>query len=214
MVHVERDREHVVALVVPVLGAVAVVDVPVDDGDARGARIARPLGAQRGVVEEAVAVGDAGRGVVAGRAHQRVGNIPLARHHLVDRRERGARRREASVERSGHERRGAREAPAARALGGAQLLQVGSGVEAEQLAVLGEAAFAPAHPVIQRPALEDRVDVAHPVGVLGMDLVDRHQRRRYGFGHPPPGVVREHALVPEDVDRPVSHPTRRRGAGP
>lgn len=64
---VNRAVEHVVAVVEDVLDAVAVVDVPVDDGDAVGGSIECRLGGDGGVVEEAKPHRVVGDRVVAGR---------------------------------------------------------------------------------------------------------------------------------------------------
>ena len=92
--HVPGDREHVVALVEQRLRAVAVVDVPVQDRHPLLAAAARVLGRQRGVVEEAVAVGRAARGVVAGWPHQRVRQRRVAVQHGVAGADGGARGRQ------------------------------------------------------------------------------------------------------------------------
>ena len=73
------------------LGAVAVVDVPVDDGDAAGAVGALGVaGGDDGVVEEAEAHGPVGLGVVTRRAHGAERVRDEAGHHRVDREHCGA----------------------------------------------------------------------------------------------------------------------------
>ena len=69
----DRDGQHVVTLPEDALGAVAVVAVDVERGDAL-----RPGGPQRlhrqgGIVDVAMAAGAGGIGVVAGRAAERIG---------------------------------------------------------------------------------------------------------------------------------------------
>ena len=64
---VQRDEQDVVALPEDLLGAVAVVVVDVDDGDAGAALVEQVLCGERRVVEEAVATVEAAPGVVAGR---------------------------------------------------------------------------------------------------------------------------------------------------
>ena len=76
--HVERHGQDVVAVVEALLRPVAVVDVPVQDRDAVDAAAARVLGCEGDVVEEAVAVRLRRLGVVARRAHERVGGLSLA----------------------------------------------------------------------------------------------------------------------------------------
>jgi hypothetical protein len=60
--------EDVGAALEEVLGAVAVVDVVVEDGDPGGALAAEVLGGHRHVVEEAEAHGEGALGMVSGRA--------------------------------------------------------------------------------------------------------------------------------------------------
>ena len=69
---VNRDRQHVAAGPEDALGAVAVMDVDVEDRDPLVAG-AQPLGGDRAVVEEAEAAGHVGEGVVARRPAQRIG---------------------------------------------------------------------------------------------------------------------------------------------
>ena len=102
---VERDREH--GRVVPEHGlcAVAVVNVPVDDGDAsyapRGLRMADPDGHVR---EDAEAHPEIGKRVVTGRAHERVGVLDGALENRVDRGDRAAGRELGDLERAVAER--------------------------------------------------------------------------------------------------------------
>ena len=77
--HVQRDRQHVVAVVEAGLRAVPVVHVPIDDRHSLCARCPKPLGGERDVVEEAIPVGDApGRrdGPEVGRARRRWSTSP------------------------------------------------------------------------------------------------------------------------------------------
>jgi hypothetical protein len=80
----QRDRQHVVALVEAGLRAVPVVDVPVDDCHALGSGGAKALGRERDVVEEAVAVGDRRPGMVPGRPDERVAHLRLTRDGGID----------------------------------------------------------------------------------------------------------------------------------
>ena len=66
-----RDEQHGRIRVERGLRAVAVMDVDVDDGDARGAVGAERGGGDRDVVVEAEPHRAIGLGVVAGRPHQR-----------------------------------------------------------------------------------------------------------------------------------------------
>ena len=82
---VGRAVEH--ARIVPedVLRAVAVVHVPVDDGDALGAmRLLRMAGGDGGVVEQAEAHGRRLLGMVAGRARRHEDVVGAAGEHVVD----------------------------------------------------------------------------------------------------------------------------------
>ena len=73
VVVVDAEEEDVVAVVEDLLGAVAVVDVPVDDRDRLDVRrFQGRLGRDRDVVEEAEAVGLSGLGVVTARSNERV----------------------------------------------------------------------------------------------------------------------------------------------
>ena len=67
------------------LGAVAVVDVEIDDGDTpQPVLVSRVRGADGDVVEQAKAHGAARFGVVAGRAHRAERVLGLARRHRAD----------------------------------------------------------------------------------------------------------------------------------
>src|SRR6185312_15116680 len=87
------------------LGAVAVMNVPVDDGDALGAvLLLRVTGGDDGVVEEAKAHRPVGLGVVARRADGAKGIGGEAAQNLVDRHADGAgcvRRRNEALRRYG-----------------------------------------------------------------------------------------------------------------
>ena len=73
---VERDGQHVGAVVEDALGAVAVVQVDVEDGDFAALQ-RQLLGGNGGVVQVAKAAGQFGKGVVTGRAAQGVGGLAL-----------------------------------------------------------------------------------------------------------------------------------------
>ena len=68
----DRHGQHIGAGVEDALRAVAVMQVDVEDRDARRIR-AQTLRGDRRIVEEAEAAGDIGEGVVAGRPAERVG---------------------------------------------------------------------------------------------------------------------------------------------
>ena len=67
------EHLHVAALVEDFLRAVAVMVVDIEDGDARRALVAEPLGDDRGVVDVAVAAHEGRAGVMARRAAEREG---------------------------------------------------------------------------------------------------------------------------------------------
>jgi hypothetical protein len=68
-----------------ILGAVAVVDVEVDDGDALGAIVGPGIvGRDGGGVEQAEAHGAVALGMVTGRAHGAKHIIELTAHHRID----------------------------------------------------------------------------------------------------------------------------------
>ena len=82
----DRDGEHVRPCVEDALRAVAVMQVDVEDRDARGGP-AQMLGGDGRIVEEAEAAGDIGEGVMAGRTAERIGGR-LARLHGLGGRDR------------------------------------------------------------------------------------------------------------------------------
>ena len=79
----ERHGQHVGARVKDALGAVAVMQVDIEDRHARRI-LAQALRGDRRIVEEAEAAGDVGKGVMPGRAAQRVSR-GLACQHRVGR---------------------------------------------------------------------------------------------------------------------------------
>ena len=82
---VHADNEDIGAVLQHVLGAVAVVDIEVDDGDAVQAVVLdEVVGCQGDVAEQAKAHGFAGLGVVSGRADGTEGVVDLAGHDHVD----------------------------------------------------------------------------------------------------------------------------------
>src|SRR3954451_14503986 len=82
---VSRAKEHARVAPEDLLRAVAVVHIPVDNGDAlRAVRLLSVPGCNRSVVEEAKAHGFGPLRMVAGRAHRREGVADLTGHYLVD----------------------------------------------------------------------------------------------------------------------------------
>ena len=77
---------------------------------------------------------------------------------------------------------------------------VGRVVHGRQLLLAGQAAVVPAQPVGQRPPLQHRDHVPHPLRVFGVQLRHLQQVRRPALEDAAPGVVVEHGRVPEDVD--------------
>ena len=196
---VERDRAHRGVVPERRLRAVAVVGVPVDDGHAldpvRGLRV---HGRERGVGEDAAAHAVLGERVMARRPHERVGVVELAREHGVDGREAragGERRDLVRARPDGREEPGV-AVPRRGQLGDA--LEVGRGVEAQQLLALGRPR-AQLDELLAEPAhLDEAADAPHALGRLGVRarLDERgrgHHRRRRA------GVVPEHALVEDEA---------------
>jgi hypothetical protein len=78
---VGADEGHVAAAIERVGGAVALVNIPVDDGHPREAqRLSRVFGGDRHVVEHTEAHRARVLGMVTGRTHQRERSLGLARH--------------------------------------------------------------------------------------------------------------------------------------
>ena len=103
---VDRGVEHAGILPEDVLRAVAVMHVPVDDGDAFGPmRCLRVAGRDRGMVEEAEAHGALALGMVPGRAHRDEGIARLAGHHLVHRGDSSADAAQCRFDRTGRHQR-------------------------------------------------------------------------------------------------------------
>ena len=101
-----RAEHHSRIFVERVLGAVAVVDVEIEDRDALEAvRLDGVHGADRHVVEDAEAHGAIGRGVMPGRAHGAEGAAHFRRHHHVGRGDHGTRRVQRRRKRLGVHRR-------------------------------------------------------------------------------------------------------------
>ena len=72
-VGVEVHHQHVAAGIEDLLRAVAVMIIDIEDRDPARAIVAQPLRGDRGVVDEAIAAGEAGAGMVARRPAQREG---------------------------------------------------------------------------------------------------------------------------------------------
>src|SRR6185437_6496684 len=72
-VAVQRNEEHVRAIIENILSAVAVVKIDIEDGNACRARVAQVLRSDRGIVQEAVAAVQIVRRVMPRRAAQRKG---------------------------------------------------------------------------------------------------------------------------------------------
>ena len=78
----DRHGEHIAPFVENALRAVAMVDVDVEDRDTL---VAEPQmgGCDRAVVEKAKTAGDIAKGVVTGRAAERVDGILAIQHHCA-----------------------------------------------------------------------------------------------------------------------------------
>ena len=130
----QRDRERVRVVDERALGAVAVVDVPVDDGDPADAELVAGLHhRQREVGEQAVAAAPVALRVVARRTHQRVGVVDLAGDDRAHRGRRTAGREQGDLPRARAE---PGVLPGVAALGaghGHQRVEVVRGVEAQRV---------------------------------------------------------------------------------
>ena len=175
------------------------VHVPVQDRDPLDAAAARVLGRQGGVVEEAVAVGRAARGVVAGRAHQRVRQRRVAVEHGVAGADRGAGGRRQRRPGAGRRQRRARP-PAAGLAARAHVVDVVAVVQPGDLVDGRVPAVAPAQVAGVRAVVQGAVHVAHAVGVLRVRLGYREPAGIRGVEQAGSGVVRENVRVPVDVE--------------
>ena len=197
----ERDREHVGAAVEALLRAVAVVDVPVDDGDALDPARPRPLGDEGLVGEEAEAVGLGRLGVVAGRPNERVGDPGAPVEHRVCRLEAGPGSGEQRVPRAGADVGRLREAPAA-AL--ARLLDRAAGTRGSW--TTSSSSTSASRPACQRrrgargPRSSTELHVPDSLDVLGMQL---------GHGEEG-GLLRVEETRPRVVHEARARPRRRR----
>lgn len=203
MRHVQRDGEDVGAVVEDLLGAVAVMDVPVDDGDPLHTPVPGPLGGQRGVPEHAVTVGLFGLRVVPRRPHQRVRHVAGAVEHGVHGGEGRSGGGEQRLPRAGGDRgRGGQPVPGTAALlaQGAHLLDVRPRVDGGQFGLGREASRVPDDMAGDRSALQDRLHVAYPGGALGVRLLFGEQIGGRGLPEAGPGVVVQDTLVPEHMD--------------
>ena len=208
--HVERHGQDVVAVVEALLRAVPVVDVPVEDRDAVDPASAGVLGGQRDVVEEAVAVRPGRLGVVAGRADEGVGDLGVAGEDGLaggQRRPGGGQR---GVPRARGDRGRPREDAAACEAEVPDRLDVVSVVHEVELLRRGVPPIPAADVSGQCAPLEDRLHVAHPHRVLGVQLLLVEERRGRLLEEPAPGVVTQRVVVPEEIHHaePVSGAAR------
>ena len=167
----QRHRQDVVAVVEALLRAVSVVDVPVEDRDPVDAAAAGMLGGERDVVEEAVAVRLGRLGVVARRADERVGDLGLSGEDGLAGGEGRSGGREGGVPRAGRDRGRPGEDAAAGEAEVADRLDVGGVVDELELVGARVPSLAAAEVLGERPALEDRLHVADPHRVLGVQLL-------------------------------------------
>ena len=198
MPHVKRDRQHVVAVVEERLGAVAVMHVPVDDRDAVEAVAARALRGERGVVDEAVAVGGAAarRGGPAGaRARTRVAG---AVEHGVRGVQGRAGGRQDRLPGAGRDERRAREVVAARA-GRAQLGDVVAVVQRRGLLDRGVPAVVPSMRSASGPGAGCRACCARARRSRRASRAPRASPA-LPASKPRARVVPQHVVVPEDVE--------------
>src|SRR6185312_1806497 len=214
----QGDRQDARVVVEGVLGAVAVVDVPVDDRDpleaVDGAHV---LDRDRDVGEDAEAAPFVALGVVAGRPVQRVGVVDVAVPDRLDRLDHPARRERADAVAAGAE--GRQFATVAAAFGAFALdpLEVGGGVDAEDL-LLGRL------PPRQLDRLAEQAGDVEQVAqatlgrwalavLLGLDQPTGRQVRRPGSGVVPrvklvPVETRSHRAPPCGYPNPMERPMR------
>ncbi len=198
---VQGDRQHAGVVVEGVLGAVAVVDVPVDDRDpleaVDGAHV---LDRDRDVGEDAEAAAFVALGVVAGRPVQRVGVVDVAVPDRLDRLDHAARRERADAVAAGAEGRQFAAVAAAFLAFALDPREVLGGVDAEDLLLGRLAPVERGHLAEQAGDVEDVAQA--PLGrraltvLLGLDqAAGRHVAR------PGPGVVPGIELVPVEAGR-------------
>ena len=214
VVLVDRDRQHVGLRVERRLRPVAVVDVPVDDGDALHAAHGAGMGGRDGeVAEDAEAHAAGGDGVVPGRADERVGVRDAAVEHGVDALDDGARGAAGDGQPAATERRDAVAGVAA--LGqlalGRDASQVLGRVDAQDL-VVRRLPRRDAHEVVDEPADDD--ELVQPSLRLG--VLEVHERLQPGarVAREDPGsrrcVVPAEDLVVRVAGRHGEPPVRRR----
>ena len=197
----QGDREHAGIVVERRLGAVAVVDVPVDDGDAsEAARGAQVVCRDGDVAEQAEPHALARERVVTRRAAERVDVVDLAVEHGVAGGHHAAGREQGDLVRAGPERRQPARVAAVVVRQRLDVVDVGALVEAADLLDGG-------HPRLDRPQLRRDPRSVHevleaPLGerVLGvrvrLDPAPGGERRRSVSR-----VVPHVALVPDQSGR-------------
>ena len=168
-----RHVEH--ARVVPedVLGAVAVVHVPIEDQHPFAPFGERGAG-DRDVVQQAEALAALPGRVVAGRAHRDEGRVGVAPIERVDRDEPAAGGERGGVERAGGHGRVGVEVTAARRREAFDRLEVAGVVDACERLVIGGASRRPGHRVVERgvgDALHHRVDPRRPLRMAAAGVV-------------------------------------------
>ena len=173
------------------------VDVPVDDCHPLCARGPEPLGGERHVVEEAVAVGASRPCVMSRRTDERVDSVRIACDRGIDRGEGGPGRRQERMPRARREN-GRRSEPlpsgVARLLDARDVLAC---VDSLQLVRVGESPVPPRDPVGDGPEREQRPHVLDPLGVLWLQLLHGEKGRGRCFPESGAGVVLEGGRMPE-----------------
>ena len=178
----ERDREDRGIGVERVLGAVAVVRVPVDDRDSPDAqRFLRMPDCDRDVPEDAAAHAPVGDRMVARRPHEGVRVVDDPLDDGVDGRDAGAGGEQRDLEaRAVHERVVARVAAGSVAELSNEI-HVGRGVHAGHLFDAGRRRPGAVEVVPQTADLDEAVDPPDPVGRLGVrPRLDHSSRGHHG----------------------------------
>ncbi len=193
---VQRDRQHRRIGPEAVLGAVAVVDIPVDDRHpVESAYAPQVRGGQRRIGEHAVAAAAGRPGVVARRAYQCVRVVDGAVDDRVDGLDAAASGQRRDLVGAASERRGSARVAAGPGAGGADRLDVLAVVKPQQLR-FGRRSRRDRHQLPQQAAGVE--EVAHPPldhTALEAGLGFEHRLGPDGVHHPA-RVVPRVALVP------------------
>ena len=165
-------QHHARVVAEDVLGAVAVVDVEIDDGDpCQAVRLQGMRGGDGDVVEEAEAHGLVAGGVVAGRAAGDEGVVHLAAHHPVHRHHRAAGGMAGGVQAVRvHAGVGVERVQAFAGRGGFDEVDVGGVMHPQQLAALHPRGFEMRQIIEQVGGMQPVIDGAQARGAFRMPV--------------------------------------------